>query len=484
MNTDLTKPSRDSLLMMLVFVIGAILNYTYNVAMGWLLSPDQYGILGVATSFLAILSLFANSAFPLTVTKFLSEGNDDREKHRVFKSSLVGNFGLALLVSFFFYALYASGILRLESMYKPFVLLIILTLIFSSIGGVYTSALQGMFRFKKYGLIGITTTFIKLISAVFLVLIGLGVTGAFFGFIAGAIAGLLLASVFTSDFKYWKTKGWVYRKIYPLAFPMFFGTFFMTLLMNLDLLGVKFLSEQVLSDTLTGYYRSALILAELPVFVIGALMSAMFPYISRYSSDNHNYSDKTLKYAILLICPLSIVLFVIPSSMIALVFPPSYAAASDALGILAMGMFFFVIITALVGIFQAMHRPKVPAIILMLSIAVDAIALIFLVPGYGILGAAASTTIACAAGLVGLAGVYLKYGFVKLDHTQAIKAFMAFILLGIIVFVFPHETKLLTLVDLIFSAALYIIILFVFGLLKGEDMKLIMDGFNLGHGKN
>lgn len=474
----MTNPSRDTVLMLVVFVIGALLNYAYNIAMGWLLLPDQYGILGVAISFLTILSLFVSSAFPSTVAKFLSEDNEDSVKHRVFKSSLIGNLCIALLISFIFYALYGLGILSLGRTYRPFVILIILGTVFSSIGGVYASALRGMFRFNKFGFVSIITTLTKLIFAILLVSLGFGALGAFSGLIAATIVGLLLAVLFSSDFKYWKTKGWADKKIYSFALPMFFGTFFMTLLMNLDILGVKFLSEKVISDTLTGYYRSALILAEFPVFAAGALMGAMFPYISKYSSNNNNYSNMTLKYTVLIICPVSIALFAIPASMMALVFPSSYAAAADALGLLALGMGLFVVITALSGIFQAMHRPRVPAIILMLAIVVDVISLFFLVPRYGILGAAASTTIACTIGLLGMAGAYFKYGFIELNLIKGLKILISFIIFGSLVFILPHNTKLLTLVDLLFSSILYVLVLFLFRLLKDEDIKLILSGFN------
>jgi len=357
--------------------------------------------------------------------------------------------------------------------------LIIFGLVFSSIGRVYASALQGMFRFKKFGLVGIISTLTKLISAVLLVSIGFGAMGAFSGIIAGTIAGLMLAVIFSSDLKFWKTQGWADKKIYSFALPMFFGTFFMTLLMNLDILGVKFLSEKVLSDTLTGYYRSALILAELPVFAVGALMGAMFPYISKYSSSNNNYSNMTLKYVVLIICPVSIALFAIPSSMIALVFPSSYAAAADALGLLALGMGLFVVITALSGIFQAMHHPRVPAILLMISIVIDVVCLFFFVPRYGILGAAASTTIACTIGLLCLTIAYFKYGFIELDLIKGLKILISFIIFGSLVFILPHHTKLLTLVDLLFSSILYVLVLFLFRLLKDEDKKLILSGFTV-----
>lgn len=465
--------------MMVVFAIGAALNYIYNISMGWLLPPDQYGILGVAISFLLILSIFVNSAFPLAVSKFLSEDNPESMKHRVFKSSLIGNVCIALVASFLFYVIYASGVLRLDISFDPFIISIIFALIFSSIGGIYTSALQGMFRFKKYGLLNIAVIITKLVSAVLLVLLGFGALGAFFGLVAGTMIGLLLGVAFISDFKYWKTGGWADRRLYSYALPMFFGLLFMTLLMNLDLLMVKFLSEKALSDTLAGYYRSALILAELPVFLTGALMGAMFPYISRYSSNNSNYSNKTLKYAVLLICPLSIALSVISSSMISLVFPSSYAAAADAMGILALGMSFFVIITVLSGIFQAMHNPKIPAIVLFISVVVDVFALLYLVPRYGILGAAASTTIACGAGMLGLSAAYLRYGFLRFDYLKAIKVVLSLILFGLFIFIFPHGTKLLTLLDLMISGALYIAILFIFGLLNSEDVNMILSGLHL-----
>ncbi|HWQ96097.1 MAG TPA: oligosaccharide flippase family protein, partial [Candidatus Methylomirabilis sp.] len=136
----MTNPSKDTLFMMLVFVIGALLNYAYNISMGWLLPPDQYGILGVAISFLTILSLFTSAAFPLTVAKFLSEHDDECIKHRILKSSLLTNLGIAITVSLIFYSLFAAGIIKLESKYNPFVILIIIALIFSSAGGIYGSA--------------------------------------------------------------------------------------------------------------------------------------------------------------------------------------------------------------------------------------------------------------------------------------------------------------------------------------------------------
>ena len=92
----MTNPTRNSIIMFFAFVIGALLIYAYNISMGWLLTPEQYGMLGVSLSFLLIMSLFVTSAFPLTVTKFISGKQDEPTKHRVFKSALVANIIIAV----------------------------------------------------------------------------------------------------------------------------------------------------------------------------------------------------------------------------------------------------------------------------------------------------------------------------------------------------------------------------------------------------
>jgi O-antigen/teichoic acid export membrane protein len=165
--------------------------------------------------------------------------------------------------------------------------------------------------------------------------------------------------------------------------------------------------------------------------------------------------------------------------MIGLVFPPSYSAAADALGLLSVGMGLFVVITALTGIFQAMHHPRIPVIILMLAIVADIISLVILVPKYGILGAAASTTIACIIGFLGLAGAYWKYGFIKFDLNKILNILISYILFGALVFILPHVTKLLTIVDLLISSILYVLFLFLLRLLNNQDIKMILSGFKV-----
>lgn len=471
----MTNPSKNSFFMFAAFIIGALTNYIFNVGMGWLLTPEQYGMLGVSISFLIIFSLFVTSAFPLTVTKFISGESEESVKHRVFKSALIANITIAIILSIFFYFSYYTGIIKLGASYNLLVISIIIATIFTSAMVVYVSILQGTFRFKSFGAIGIITALIKLISGVILVYLGLGALGAVLSLPISAFIGLILAVILTKDFKFLKTKGWAGSNIYFFALPMFFGTLGTTLLMNIDLLGVKFLTQGALSNVLSGYYRAALILAQIPMFVVGALMSVIFPYISKHT-ENDKYASKSIKYAALFILPIALVIAAAPDAFISLMFPSEYLAGSQALGVVAIGMGFLVLVMVLTFIFQARHEPKIPATVLSIAVIIEIISLTQLVPSYGIIGAATSTTIACAFGFAVLAIQYIRIYRYKLDHIAIIKTLVSFCILISLFDILPHPNILLFICDLILSAIIYFVVLAVFNLLTQEDVSIFFSG--------
>ncbi|WP_135611756.1 flippase [Methanococcoides sp. AM1] len=471
----MTNPSKNSFVMFAAFFIGALLNYGFNVIMGWMLTPAQFGMLGVSASFLLIFSLFVTSAFPLTTTKFISGKYDTTTKHRVFKSALIANIGIAVLLSIVFYVGYTTDIIDLGANYNLLVICILLATIFTAMSIIYISILQGTFRFKSFALIGIITIFAKLMSGVILVKMGFGALGAVLSFPISMFIGLSLAILLTRDFTFWKTKGWADSNVYFFALPMFFGTLGTTLLMNIDIIGVKFLTEVALSDALSGYYRAALILAQLPIFIVGALMGVLFPYISKHQEDDR-YASKSIKYGALFILPLALVIAAIPEAFILLMFPSEYIASAPALSIVAIGMGFLVMIMVFTNIFQARNVPRIPAIILPFAVIIEIILLVVLVPSYGIVGAAGSTAIACSIGCIVLAGLYVHTYKLKINHLTIVKVLVSFCILLLVLYTLPH-TGLFPLVgSMTLSGIIYLVVLASFGLLTEEDTSIFLAG--------
>jgi len=471
----LTNPSKNSFFMFTAFIIGALTNYVFNVGMGWLLTPEQYGMLGVSISFLIIFSLFVTSAFPLTVTKFISSENEESAKHRVFKSALISNITIAIILSILFYFVYYTGMIKLGADYNLLVISIIMTTIFTSAMVVHMSILQGTFRFRSFGAIGIITALIKLISGMILVYLGFGALGAVLSLPISVFVGLILAVILTKDFRFLETKGWAGSNVYFFALPIFFGTLGITLLMNIDILGVKFLTEEALSDMLSGYYRAALILAQIPIFVVGTLMSVIFPYISKHTINN-KYASKSIKYTILFILPIALVIAASPDAFILLMFPSEYLAASKALSIVAIGMGSLVLAIVFTFIFQARHKQKIPATILSIAVIIEIFSLIYLVPSYGIIGAATSTTIACTFGFALLAIQYIRIYRCKLDHIAIIKTLVSFCILIFFIFILPYTGTLYFIGYLILCAIIYLVVLAVFNLLTQEDVSIFFSG--------
>ncbi|MCD4703962.1 MAG: oligosaccharide flippase family protein [Methanosarcinaceae archaeon] len=471
----MTNPSRNSFIMIATFFITAIMNYVYNVSMGWFLTPEQFGVLGVSISFLLILSLFVTSAFPLTSTKFISGEYEEKLKHRVFKSSLVSNILIGLVLSAIFYMGYTTHVFELGEGYDQLVLGIVVTTILTSAMVVYISILQGTFRFKLLGIITAIITIGKLVFGVLLVKAGFGAFGALLGIPISCLIGIGLAILFTRDFTFWKTGGWADTHVYLFALPMFFGTLGMTLLMNIDILGVKFLTDSLLSNTLAGYYRASLILAQFPVFLTGAMMGVLFPYISKHEG-NEAYSLKSIKYATLFILPASIIVASLPGSLITLIFPDVYLAAAPSLRIIAIGMGCLAMIMVFTHIFQARHAPRIPAVVLPCAVIVEILLLIALVPEYGIIGAAASTTIACAIGLLALLVLYIQYYKFKTDYAALVKTIVSLSIFTISLILLPHTGLLWILADLTISGLIYLLSLTFLNLLGEEDLAIIISG--------
>jgi O-antigen/teichoic acid export membrane protein len=471
----MSNPSKNSFIMIAVFVITAAVNYVYNVSMGWLLTPGQFGILGVSISFTLILSLFVTSAFPLTSAKFISGDHAEEVKHRVFKSSLVANVLIGILVSFLFYFAFSTKIIDLGSDYSLLVLGVIAATVTSSTMVIYQGLLQGAFRFKSYGLAGIVTVAGKLFSALLLVSLGYGAFGALMGIPIGNFITLLIVVYLARDFKFWKTNGWADSTVYFFALPIFFGNLGATLLLNVDIIAVKFLTDGLLSDTLAGYYRASLILAQLPIFLVGAMMGVLFPYISKHS-DNNAYPSKSIKYAAIFILPISITIAAIPGSMITVIFPDVYITAAPALRIISLGMGLLVMIMVLTQIFQARHAPRIPAIVLPFAVIIEIGLLVLLVPSHGIVGAALSTTIGCAFAFVALVMLYVNQYKLKSNYPAVVKTMISMVFLAGSLVYFPHSTLPDMLVDIIISGTIYLLLLSLFNILVEEDLEIVLLG--------
>jgi O-antigen/teichoic acid export membrane protein len=466
--------ARGSALLISAVAIAGVLRYVFNISMGWLLSPDEFGILGIALAIISILSLLLTAAFPWATAKFTSEPG---QRVHPFKSSVLANLIFAILLCFLLYGLFALVILDQE--YQSILIVIIVFTLIASIGAVYHGALQGLFRFKQLAVIRIVDLLAVVVCAIPLVLLGLGVLGAVMGFLASAVITTLLALYYTRDQRFLRSGSWIDRDVYAYSLPLFLGCVGAYLMMNVDIFGVKFFIGGE-ADVMAGYYQASLTLARLPLFIMtGAVMAAFFPFISQYSTDKEKverYVTKVIKYALIFILPISLVLIVLSGQIIGLVFPQSYVVGARALSILSIGMFFLVFILTFSRTFQAINKPKIPAFILSGAITLQILLLYFLVPKYGLTGAAISTTIASIAGFIALSLEYIRYYKLRLKATDLLRIAVSSCILILFLLLFPVGNIALLILGIALGLIVFLVILAALGVLTHEDVDILLSG--------
>jgi len=472
-----TTLARGSSIMIGAFAIGVGVNFAFAVSMSWLLTPTEYGMLGVAQGLMAIVGLFIGAAFPWVVTKFLAEpGSQDNAT--IFKSSMLANIGLGCFLSLSLYLSYQFALLPLGSEYQPLILVLMIIILITSASNIYQGALQGLLRFKQLGIVRCISPIVLLISSVSLVLFGFGALGAVTGYIVAVLVALFFFVYYTRNQRFWREGSWTSKEAYTFALPMFLGIMGAQFLINVDILGVKFFIPSM-PDVMAGYYRASLTISRIPVFFVLAVMGVFLPFISHYAQNKKmvtNYSARMVKYACIFILPICLAIFIVPGSLITLIFPRSYIAGAPALRILSIGMFLLVLSYIYSSVFQGMGKPKVPAGIMLGAIAIQIACLCFLVPRYNLTGAATSTTSACLFSFILLQYIHTRhYGF-SFRMTDLGKIALASVVLLLILYFFPMPSKILTVAGLICGLGTFFAILTVTKVLHYTDADVLLSG--------
>ena len=455
------------------FLVVGILGYIFNILLSWLLPVEQYGGFGVAVALFGITGLFVNVGFPWAVTKFISAETHLIKQYKIFKSAIVGNILTAVLLSIVLVVVFSFPPVQVV-IEKKLGLLLIVTLLLSSSIAVHLNTLQGLFRFKQLGGMQILQAGVRTVAGFTFAFLGYGALGAFAGYFVAAIVAQIIVTYLLRNFKFWQAPGWIDAKIYTFAPAMFLSFLGITLLSNMDLLGVRFISEITVSEELTGYYQSILIIARVPFVITGAMMMAIFPFISKFAdSDSQIYPSTALKYASLFVFPVSIMIAIYPSTFITLLFPDSYIAGANALRVIAVGMAFLSIIQVLAYIFQALGKPWTPAILLVILSMVQLGILLVLVPRWGLVGGAVATTVSCFLGVLFLLTKYRALKRVKIQLVPILKFLMILGILGYVGFLIELENGIWMMVFLVIAAVMYVFLLLLLRLVDENDINII-----------
>ncbi len=403
--------------------VGLAFGYISRIVIARFLEPSGYGLISLGFAVMSIAATLSLLGLSSGVRRYISfykgKGDEGRLKGTIL-CALRMSFPLSLLISVIIYAfsdvisVRAFGdadmapVLRIFSISIPFY---VLTQIFVGV----TIGFQNL-RYKVY-VIDLFQNVFKLVAIVALIKLGFGVLGAAFGWVLAIMAMPFIAFYLLEKNVYnilnSKVKAVsVNRELIAFSLPLILADVASLIMGWTDTLMLGYFS----TATDVGIYNVALPTATLLMNVVVAFSMITLPVASELYAQNDTGGLKRIysvvtKWVFLITLPITVYMIALSGPIIRVLFGSEYAYGSLALSILAVG-FFIDASTGPVGpIIQTYGRTKVIMKCALIGAAINIILNVYLIPVYGIKGAAIATASTyISINIIYMIFVYYAYG--------------------------------------------------------------------------
>lgn len=383
----------------------SVLNYGFSLIMGWLLLPGDFGWLAFAQAVILVAGLVLQQGVTWSLARAVA--NADRPTQgALVRGALLANLAIALTLGAAVALLFAAGPLRSGLETASVAAIVALCFLFIALAATARGYAQGSERFGLVAGLQVTEIMCKVLAGTTLVLLGFGAPGAIVGFLIGGISATTLGFYYLYRSGV-SLRGSVELPRIRLAAPMFIALFGLSLLLNLDLVALKLFAPD---RALVGYYQAGLVLANAPYYLVTVgFIQVLFIRLARLDNltATREAVGEALGLIVTLVLPIEVVMMIMPEQTLLALFPNSYAPGASALRLLALGNALLILVAILSATFQAVGRARVPALVLLTTVAVESLVLRVVVPYREAIGAASVFVTAAAFVLFVLGTIYL-----------------------------------------------------------------------------
>ena len=315
-------------------IVGGVLGYAFQVAMGRLLSAADYGRLNALMSLLMVLAVPLGTVGMVITRRFAEyRASGDRVAltalfwrvhRRVALAGIAGGLGLAVLAPWLRDSVHAPSL-------APVVWFIVV-LFFSLFPPLSHALLQGMQNFRGLALAGLLIHSGKLLLPLLLVAgFGLGLNGS--------LAGLVVNAALSGLVAFWLVRGYLAAEALPVvlppvawraSLPVLLANACFAVMTQLDMALVNY----YFPGELAGNYAAAAILGKSVLYLPGGIVAALFPMVAENQARGQG-SAGLLLAAVALTGLLSgaaaLFFYLFADQLIALFFGHKYDAAPEVL---------------------------------------------------------------------------------------------------------------------------------------------------------
>ena len=480
---------RGSGILFIVTILSAVLGYLLRVLLARNLTIEEYGLFYAVFAFINVIASFRGFGIGQALIKYIPEYKL-KEKYSLIKKGIAYYFSLQfisfiviLVVIFVFADKLATDYFKDLNSIK-----ILFLLALTSVFAIFESLFHVLFLgYKKSGHYAFATLFqMSLVVIITFVLLKSGV-----GYLSPAF-GYLFASILSGVTFYF-----LFRKISPKFFSAR-TSFDFKFFKKLTIFGLPLTASAIIGSSigqldilLITYFLDlkevALYSVALPISMLLRHFSKSISLIVIPVSSEIYYQNKELlvegiknihKYVMLLVVPLALTMAIFAPLIISMFFGEGYLGATRALRILAISAIFYSIAHINSNLLLGVGRPGLNAKI-MVGLSLTAIILdLFLIPLYGIVGAALGVFIASFV-MFFVSLIYLKK---NLGYVVPLGIFFRVFLLGGIFLFFINLLRDLSfsnpwaelVVITIIGGVFYSIGMFLFKIVSVEEIKVLL----------
>ncbi len=401
--------AKTSVWVFVAVFLSKIFTYFYRILIARNFGPEIYGVFSLATMILGWFALFASFGLSDGLIRYVAWYREKKEQQKInflLKSTLFiySISGIILGFLLFFLSRYIALNFFHNSELIIFLKLFAFLIPITIFANIFLSILQGFEKIKEYSfIVNILQNFIKIFALYILIFLGFNAHSIIFSYFLGVFSMFIFSylickysiqNIFLKVTLAKQDKQDLLQNFVSYSWPLFFVMAITEIFYWTD----SFLIGYFNGAISVGFYNAAVPIV-LFLAVIPELFSKLFfPMITKEFANKkievvRQISQQVGKWIFILVLPMFIILFLFPGVIINLLFGGEYLVAVDALRILSIGG----LITSLFMphynlLSMAGKSKKIFYIFLFISIS-NIILNLFLIPPFGISGAAAATTI-------------------------------------------------------------------------------------------
>lgn len=335
-------------------------NYIFNLVMGRLLTPAEYGTIASLVSLSIIVSL-PSSLITLITTKFVAEFNAKKETDKVAKvikklTLYTSIAGLVLFVGFLLGGDYLQQYLNISD--KRLLVLTAFIIVIGLISSVQQGVYRGFLYFKWLTILNFATVLLKIVIGWYLIAAGYSVYGV--------LLALLISSLIPWLLSLWPLRFYFVHKsaasqglrklILSFSLPSFFITAASTLFMSTDLILVK----HYFSETDAGVFAAASLMGKAIYYAIAPVSTVLFSVIVQQYAKKEKLMEEFRLSLLLTAIPgilAVLVYFLVPEIIVYMFFPHAgYSGATSLIGLYGLNMFMYSLVFLFMNFFLGIEK--------------------------------------------------------------------------------------------------------------------------------